>query len=74
MDRVGKGKRELTKREDIYKNYGYEREGGIKKEEVLCEAAVNEPACLSDWLQQSLTVDSTHKKISGFLTFYGIKK
>ena len=28
-------KREMTKREDIYKNTGYQREGGIKKKEVL---------------------------------------
>ena len=41
-------KRELTKREDIYKNIRHQREGGIKKKEVLVEAAVNEPACLSD--------------------------
>ena len=47
-----KTKMDTSKREDIYKNYGYEREGGIKKEEVLCEAAVNEPACLCDWLQE----------------------
>ena len=45
MDRVSKEKRESTKREYIYKNNLCGREGGIKKKEVLCEAAaVNKPA------------------------------
>ena len=62
MDRASKEKRDSTKREYIYKNNVCGREGGIKKKEVLCEAAaVNKPAWLSDWLQNSLTVDSTQK-------------
>ena len=45
MDRISKEKRESTKREYIYKNNVCGREGGIKKKEVLCEAAaVNKPA------------------------------
>ena len=70
MDRVGKEKRESTKREYIYKNNVCGREGGIKKKEVLCEAAaVNKPAWLSDWLQNSLTVDWTQKKSAVFSHF-----
>ena len=49
-------------------------EKGEKKKEVLCEAAAaNELACLSDCLQNSLTVDSTQKKSAVFSYFVKIK-
>ena len=37
------------------------RRGNQDEEGSFSKAAVNEPACLSDWLQNSLTVDSTQK-------------
>ena len=72
---IGCGKKKGNwQREKIYIKTIDVNEKGEKKKEVLCEAAAaNELACLSDCLQNSLTVDSTQKKSAVFSYFVEIK-
>ena len=72
---IGCGKKKGNwQREKIYIKTIDVNEKGEKKKEVLCEAAAaNELACLSDCLQNSLTVDSTQKKSAVFSHFMKIK-